>query len=232
MIEFTVRLNLPVRAVEVTGTTASPPEAVRREMAQWAAGRSLAHAVHNQSVTDSFATAPFESHDSAEFVDDDQLNQLRESLRSQQALFERAAHTLTETTKAVEKQLTSVVFELQEVAVELATAIASKLVFDEVNHNRFPIANLIHEVLGRLDTRATAIIRLHPDDLAVIQELPVIGEPNNEQSVQYVADPALARGDCKAKAGDITVSYELRRQIEDIRQQLLSTVSGHAETGS
>ena len=46
---------------------------------------------------------------------------------------------------------------------------------------------------------------------------------------EFVADATLFRGDCRAKAGDVSVVYELNHQVEEIRRQLLSTVHGHAE---
>jgi len=119
-----------------------------------------------------------------------------------------------------------------EVAIELAHAIAAKLIFEQVETDRFPIANLVHEVLARIDSREPAVVRLHPDDLVLLDEFPVIRSGGDERTLKYVADATLSRGDCKATAGEIKVVYELRHQIEEIRRQLLSTVSGHDETGS
>lgn len=231
MIEFTVRLNLPVRSVAVTETTADPPSSFRREKMLQTAGQARTLSASVQSAISSNDSSSHDLGDSKEF-DDDEIDQLRESLRTQEALFTNAARTLQETTRTIEQQLHNLVIELNGVAVELATSVAAKLVFDQVSDNRFPIENLVHEVLDRLDTRVKAVVRLHPQDLALLHQIPTIGESSSDQSVQYLADPTMARGDCKAKAGDITVTYELRRQIESIRQQLLSTVSGHAESGS
>ena len=158
----------------------------------------------------------------------DDLSQ--ESLQQQQKRFVEATIELQRITRSVEKQLEGLILPLQEAAVELGHAIAAKLIFEEVDAGRFPIANLIHEVVSRLDTSSSSVVRLHPDDLALVQDLPAIDGHGEERSVRFVADSTLARGDCKAKAGEITVIYELRRQIEEIRRQLLSTVSGHAET--
>ena len=153
-----------------------------------------------------------------------------ETLREQKTLFANAAQELQRASQVVERQLAGLIRELQESTVELAHAIASKLIFEEVDGNRFPIANLVHEVVSRLDSEVKTVVRLHPDDLALVQGFPTIDGSHDEHSLRFVADATLSRGDCKAKAGEISVIYELRRNVEEIRRQLLSTVSGHAET--
>ena len=234
MIEFTIPLNLPIRAVEITDTKTGPSARLQREMTLWAEGYFGGSAVRNnssQSITamsDQSATKESPRTDAGPRKDD--LQHERESLQQQQKRFVEATQELQRITRSVEKQLEGLILPLQEAAVELGHAIAAKLIFEEVDAGRFPIANLVHEVVSRLDTSASSVVRLHPDDLALVQELPEIDGQGEERSVRFVADSTLARGDCKAKAGEITVIYELRRQIEEIRRQLLSTVSGHAET--
>ena len=229
MIEFIIPLNLPVRAVEITETTAAPSESLQQEMSRWAThrGRHLTGSDRPTGIPSAeiHAGYPETSNRSA-----DELNKERESLRTERALFATATQELRHVTKQLEKQLDGMILEFQEATIEIATAIASKLVFEEVVQNRFPIANLVHEVVSRLDSHSNTIVRLHPDDLALIADLPPIEHESQDHTVRYVADSTLARGDCKAKSGDISVIYELRRQADDIRRQLLSTVSGHAET--
>ena len=118
---------------------------------------------------------------------------------------------------------------IQLAAVEVAHAISAKLVFESVEKDRFPIENLVHEVMTRLDTHLSTVVQLHPDDLAYIQQFPMIEDSVGQPSLQFIADSTLHRGDCRAKAGDTSVIYELKHQVEEIRRQLLSTVSGHAE---
>ncbi len=219
MIEFIIPLNLPLRTVAATSVLASPPESLRLEIDQFKRRRSKKSLANHGSPT------PREQESHSDVARTRELEQLR----SHRNLFRNAVEELQNASRRYEQRLASMVHELQLATIELAHAISAKLVFEEVDANRFPIANLVHEVIARLDTSATAIVRLHPDDLALIEVQPTIGGNDDECPVQFVADPTLARGDCKAKAGEISVVYEIQRQIDDIRRQLLSTVNGHAE---
>ncbi|WP_010587921.1 FliH/SctL family protein [Schlesneria paludicola] len=231
MIEFLIPLKLPVRAAELTGVTESPSARILQERASWGTRprQNLPKAGEKTS------------HQSAEIAAQaERLEQERRSLQAaaeqelrvlqeQRTLFQNAAQELNRVSKTVEQQMSSLIREVQEATIELAHAIASKLVFEEIDEDRFPIANLVHEVVSRLESSQAPVVRLHPADLALVQDLSTIGDSNGDKSMQFVADATLVRGDCKAKAGEITVVYELRRQVEEIRRELLSTVSGHAE---
>lgn len=219
MIEIIIPLNLPVRAVAVSESTEAPPEWLAQEMIRWA-NRDLIPVVKEEP--NQLPEEPQEPPPPSEIEIE------REQLREQQAFLGQVTQELRHVTTLVEKRLDGMLHEFQLAAVDLAHSISAKLVFEAVNGDRFPIENLVHEVISRLDTHVNTVVRLHPDDLALVQQFPTIG--SEEQSLQFVADSTLSRGDCKAKAGEISVVYELKRQIDEIRRQLLSTVDGHAES--
>ena len=234
MIEFTIPLNLPVRAVEITDAKSAPSIRLQHEMFRWAQGNFGGSVADSDSAQSSTETTARDANTDTPAPEPmpiaNELQQEREALLQQQKLFLNATREIQRVNIVVQKQLEGLLLSMREAAVELGHAIAAKLMFEEVDRNRFPIANLVHEVVSRLDTSATPIVSLHPEDLALIQQLSSIEGQDAERSVKYIADSTLARGDCKAKAGEIMVIYELRRQIDEIRRQILSTVSGHAET--
>lgn len=226
MIEITIPLILPVRSVEITATIAGPSEHLRAEMARWAAN-PWSQAAHVAAATQANATVQTTTASETALAD---LEKERQSLAAQRELFTKATQELNSATQAVQSQLNGLVLQLQEAAVELGHAVATKMLFQQIDSGNFPVADLVHEVIGRLDTTQNVVVKLHPDDLALIQELPKIGDDEQEGRVRLVGDSSLARGDCRAKAGEITVIYELRRQLDELRRQLLSTVTGHAAT--
>ena len=221
MIEVRIPLSLPIRKVVPAERGAAVPEWLRAEFAR----RTDPSLARGRNTLSSSLTAGS--------VEPRSLVQEREALQQERANLARGLIQLQQVTRCSEEQLSGLMSEVREATIELAHAIAAKLIFEQIERDRFPIENLVHEVLARLPTREAAIIRLHPADLALLEELPAIrgSGAEGERSLQYVADATLARGDCRATAGEIKVVYELRHQIEEIRRQLLSTVSGHDEVG-
>lgn len=229
MIEFTIPLILPIRSVEITATIAGPSQRLQQEMVRWAAnpGTIAEQVAATDHSTKTAAAAPAGNPSQSERAE---FEKERQALHAERELFANAVRELKHSTKQVQSQLNGLMLQLQEAAVEIGHAVATKLLFQQIDSGTYPIADLVHEVIGRLDTTSNVVVRLHPDDLTSVQALPTIGEDGSENPVRLIADSTLQRGDCRAKAGEITVIYELRRQVEEIRRQLLSTVTGHAET--
>ena len=213
MIEVTIPLTLRIRKVVAGKPASDRPDWHQAEF-------SRRGTVVSQTAERTPASGPSPAID----VELDQL-------RQQRAALVRSLGELQHVVSKTDERLSVLLGDVREATIELAHAIATKLVFEQIDTNKFPIENLVHEVLSRIHSRDAAVVRLHPDDLALLQEFPEIRIGGDEQTWQYVADATLSRGDCKATAGEIKVVYELRHQIEEIRRQLLSTVSGHDETG-
>lgn len=212
MIEITVPLILPLRGALPADPGTAPPE--------WLLHQYSRIPLNKRDRATAVALAAARAQQAVE----------QEQLRQQRDAWKRGLVELQRTTTLVDAQCASVVNELREVAVELAHAIAAKLVFQQLSSGTFPVDRLVAEVLSRLNTREPVTVRLHPEDLAIYQQsYQQPQETESDATVRIVADAKLARGDCKATAGEITVVYELRRQIEEIRRELLSTVNGHAE---
>ncbi len=212
MLEITVPLILPLRGVLLAEPDTAPPRWLQDQ---------FSHLPLNSADRKSAATraAVIAQHEQ-------ELEQLRQERES----WKRGLTQLQQAAVKTNAQCADVLNEMREVTVELAHAIASKLVFQQLAAGTFPIDRLVTEVLSRLNTREPITVRLHPEDLAIFEQSDRQSQAaDSETSVRFIADPKLARGDCKAVAGEITVVYELRRQIEEIRRELLSTVNGHAE---
>ena len=57
---------------------------------------------------------------------------------------------------------------MQKLAVELAVAIASRLLHDQIQAGDYPVENLVRTVVERLDTPQPVTVFLHPEDLAAL----------------------------------------------------------------
>lgn len=212
MIEITVPLNMPLRRVVLVERNGAAPAWLDQEFTRLPA---LIASRRTAAAQSTLAT---------------QQQQERDQLLQQREAWTRGLAELQRATAQTQSQCDAIISELREAAVELAHVIAGKLVFQQLSAGTFPTDRLVNEVISRLNTRESTTVRLHPDDLVALNaDHPDFGEHN--EHVRLVADPKLSRGDCKAVAGEITIVYDLHRQLEEIRRELLSTVNGHAEPG-
>lgn len=204
MTETTIALTLPIRRVVSGDPSATAPEWLRDHYRRLAKLSGASRQALKRGPAKSASLAVQES-------------QLREQVQS----LGQAATQLRNVAKTLHAKWEQTLLpELQQLTVELAHAIAAKLVLDRVVSDQFPIENLVREVVERLNTDQTIVVKLNPADFEVWQkqaEAIAVGD-----HVRVQADATLARGDCQATAGEISIVYELRRQIEELRQQLVS----------
>jgi len=208
MAETTVSLIQPLRAVLVADPRRPPPEWLVQQHARLPTSRRDLELARAEAARDA------------------QLQQEILQLRQERDAWKRGLEELQRATRTSVQQTAASLAELQNVVIELAHAIASKLVFRQLNEGTFPIEQLVTEVLSRLGSVEDATVKMNPHDLAALQQNPAFVQGLSEGGVRLVADLRLNRGDCQAIAGEITVIYDLKRQIDEIRRELLSTVNG------
>jgi flagellar biosynthesis/type III secretory pathway protein FliH len=113
--------------------------------------------------------------------------------------------------------------EMQRVAVEVAVAVASHVLYERLESGDFPVEELVRAAVSRLEPRQAVTVRLHPDDLALLErrtaEEPLFAADAAE--LRLVADAALGRGDCRAETGDVAVMANLQEHLAEIRRDLL-----------
>ncbi len=112
--------------------------------------------------------------------------------------------------------------EMRQAAVELAAALAGRLLRERVRTDQFPLEPMAREVVGRLPVRHGVVVHLNPADLAVLgrNEDRAAADPG----VRFAADPALARGCCRAEAAGATVLSDWEWQLAQLRQELVEGV--------
>jgi flagellar assembly protein FliH len=123
--------------------------------------------------------------------------------------------------------------EMRQAVIELAMAIAGRLVFDKLQAGEFPIEEMVRQALARLPAAPVFKVYLHPEDLALLQRR-LAGKPLlpvQETPLQIEADASLRRGGCRAEAGEIHVLADLADQLDGLRQHLLWSAN-HAPSES
>jgi hypothetical protein len=115
--------------------------------------------------------------------------------------------------------------DLRRAALELGTAIAGHLLHVNLQAGNFAVEAVVRKLVGRLPAAAGVTVRLHPDDLVLLrQRLADHGRAGEPPDVEYVADASLARGACRADAGELSAWTDLGREVEVLRDLLAETI--------
>jgi flagellar assembly protein FliH len=105
--------------------------------------------------------------------------------------------------------------------VRLALEIAKKVVQREVKVDHEVALTLARVALGRLHSRAGAVVRLHPDDYAYVaahrERL------SGESSVEIVEDRSVGPGGCVVQSEMGEIDARIEQQFAEIEQDFLST---------
>lgn len=120
--------------------------------------------------------------------------------------------------------------ELQQLAVELGVAVASKLVYQSLQADEFAVEKLVEGLLAQLPMQRPIVVRLHPEDLALLhRRLKGKTAPWSDRGeVSLVAEPSLSRGDCRADAEEFGILSRMDFHLSEVRQQLLQNLD-HAQ---
>ncbi len=155
-----------------------------------------------------------------------------QSAREERQAIEQVLAQLRAAAQQLGERYEAMAAQMRQAAVELALAIAGRLVFDKLQAGEFPIEEMVRQAVARLPAAPSVRVYLHPDDLALLRRR--LGEqsllPGPEPDVQLNADATLKRGGCRAEADEIHVLADLSVQLAELRQHLLWSAS-HAQSG-
>jgi hypothetical protein len=109
--------------------------------------------------------------------------------------------------------------EMQEVAVELATAATSWLTGVAIDRGEFAVDDLIRKALHQMEIDQPVRVRLNPADHDLLKNL--IRDPAGRRMLENVScfdDPELARGTCRVESGRRIVLSDMESRMENIRR--------------
>lgn len=109
--------------------------------------------------------------------------------------------------------------EMQEVAVELATAATSWLTGVAIDRGDFAVDDLIRKALHQLEIDQPVRVRLNPADHELLKNL--MRDPAGRRMLENVScfdDSALSRGSCRVESGRRIVLSDLESRLENIRR--------------
>lgn len=138
-----------------------------------------------------------------------------EELADLKQLLVNAADQVTELRQIQRQSLE----EVQEVAVELASAAASFLVGFAIDRDIFAIDDLIRKALHQMDADQSVRVRLNPADHELLKTL--MTEPEAAavlKEVSCIEDDSINRGGCRVEAGRRVLVTDMHSRLEDIRR--------------
>lgn len=120
--------------------------------------------------------------------------------------------------------------EWQRAAVELAAAIATRVLHEKVEAGDLPMEAKVRDMLAELDADAPATVYLHPADLAALEARLAGGHlAPGRDAPKLVPDATLGRGDCRVESREAVLLSEVTRELQDIRDDLFRSF-GHARS--
>lgn len=137
---------------------------------------------------------------------------------------------LAETLDDLSRLRTTMIRDTERQMVQLALAIARRLVQREISLDSEIVAAMAHVALDRLGDSAPATIRLHPDDYATV--MAARGAEWAGTQVTVVPDAAVARGGCVVESAFGLIDASVGAQFAEIERALLGEDAGDVEVGS
>lgn len=133
---------------------------------------------------------------------------------------------LTELGSVVEKlrgRESAAIDSTAQATVELAVALAERLVSAEVAADRQRLDRVVRDALERMQPARSITVRGHVDDLALLQrQIAEKGElPTPQTALTFRAEKACERGQLKIEADEWFVEFDTQRSLMELRDRLL-----------
>ena len=120
-----------------------------------------------------------------------------------------------------------IILDADRQIIDLALAVASKVLAREVEENPLIILPIVKEALEKVRDQAQLVIRINPVHYSLLLEAQndlqrMVG---GQQAITILSDPSLGEADCLVETGNGTVDARLETQMTALRQRLEELVS-------
>jgi flagellar biosynthesis/type III secretory pathway protein FliH len=111
--------------------------------------------------------------------------------------------------------------ELQDLAVEIGIAVASRIVHEAIDAGQFNVQELVQQAIDECAVHTTGRVWLNPADVALLQHRLTAVPTTGWAGVEILEDPRLARGGCRVESPDQAVRYDVAAHLAELRRHLL-----------
>lgn len=131
--------------------------------------------------------------------------------------------SLAEQLQGIEQRRAASLQELQMAAVELAVAVASRVVRECVEAGQWGVEQRVAEVVGRMQSQGPLVVRLHPEELSTLLARIDTHRPANwpAERLRLEPDPSLPRGACQVDGDEYSGVSRIEWELSELRQILL-----------
>src|SRR6266849_10648518 len=154
------------------------------------------------------------------------LADLEKSLQEDREMIRRALDALRQTAANLENRQQQYLGEMRQAVVELAVALASRILREKIRAEDFAVEAMVRETVAKWEPNQPVTVHLNPADLRLLERRLGSEEPTlpEDSQVRLFADATLERGQCRAESGDVTVLSQWQTQLEELRQHLLENM--------
>lgn len=145
---------------------------------------------------------------------------------------ELALESLKVILKGLDSYKEKLLEDMEPIVVELAYAIAEKVIRAEVKANPEVVLNTVKAALEHVMDREKLIIRVNPDDLNSLKgyRQQLLSVVNGLEGLEIKEDARIARGGCVVETNSGTIDARLEAQLAEIHRALLEGLeSGRSE---
>ena len=129
----------------------------------------------------------------------------------------------------VENRQKQSLLEMKQVAIEVAIAIASRLLMVQIPAGDQNVTEMVNEAVAFFDKPGRLEVFLNPDDLAGLDQSVCAKSFAAHKSVVLQPDLAVERGNCRVESDTYSAVFDWRERLEHWRHDLLQTLTSMAD---
>lgn len=162
------------------------------------------------------------AHPSVAGMNQPTLNETTDNI-DENKLVVRMLGQLNDQLRQRESQHSQSLAMLNQIAIELAITIAGKVLFQQIQADQFPVAEMVSEMLDEVDQSEQVTVFLHPLDLKLLQRKCQADDAKlvGIEQVNWIASPDLPRGSARLGNEKTGLFYDAATQLGEIRQSLM-----------
>ena len=161
--------------------------------------------------------------------EDGQAEGLKQGQEQSRAEIDRFASAL----EGISDQWEGLLKDADMQLVDLALAVAGRIIGSSVEIRREPVLQAVQDCLGYLQDKSRVVIKVHPDDLDTVRRHrnDWLESLEGMEKLIIEADPGISRGGCIVETPVGDVDAQIEERLKRLRTVLEETLRSEGENG-